>query len=93
MLKRQTYPKQIKSLTTQKDGYCATGIIWYCGKPGGMFHFYTENLTFPYIAEQLKADEVYNNMVTDLEEVLDSKILPMKRELTWAGRMTQQPLP
>ena len=78
-----------------KKSYNAEGRVlrdWYylvLWKTWGNVPFYTENLTFPYIAEQLKADEVYNNMVTDLEEVLDSKILPMKRELTWAGRMTQ----
>ncbi len=78
-----------------KKAYDAEGRVlrdWYylvLWKTWGNVPFYTENLTFPYIAEQLKADEVYNAMVTDLEEVLASNILPMKRDINWAGRMTQ----
>ncbi len=61
-------------------------VLW---KTWGNVPFYTKNLEFPYIAEQLKADDVYKNMVEDLEEVLDANILPMKRDAYWAGRMTQ----
>lgn len=55
----------------------------------GNIPFYEENLTFPYIAEQLKADDLYAKMVVELEEVLDSKIFLMKQPDEWAGRMTQ----
>ena len=47
-----------------------------------------ENLVFPYIAEQKSADEVYTTIVADLEEVLDSKALPMKQPSGMEGRMT-----
>lgn len=40
-----------------------------------------ENLTFPYIAKQLKADDIYANIIVDLEEVLENKSLPMKRRM------------
>ncbi|WP_455592317.1 RagB/SusD family nutrient uptake outer membrane protein [Bacteroides sp.] len=61
-------------------------VLW---KTWGNIPFYTENLTMPYIAKQLPAKEVYDNIVTDLESVLDSEVLPMKQPDEWAGRMTQ----
>ena len=45
----------------------------------GNIPFYLENLsTPPYTAPQLKADEVYANIITELEAVIDSKVLPLK---------------
>lgn len=61
-------------------------VLW---KFWGNIPYYEENLTFPYIAEQLKADEVYTKRVAELEQVLDSKVLPMKQPDEWAGRITQ----
>lgn len=61
-------------------------VLW---KTWGNIPFYTENLKMPYIAEQLSAGDVYERMAADLEEVLDSKALPMKQPDEWAGRMTQ----
>lgn len=61
-------------------------VLW---KTWGNIPLYMENLTFPYIAEQKSASEVYNVIAADLEEVLDSKVLPMKYTGEWAGRMTQ----
>lgn len=61
-------------------------ILW---KTWGNIPLYMENLTFPYEAEQLKAEEVYNTIIADLEEVLDQNVLPMKQPDKWAGRMTQ----
>lgn len=60
-------------------------MLW---KTWGNVPFYMENLTFPYIAKQLKADDIYANIIVDLEEVLENKSLPMKRPDEWAGRMT-----
>lgn len=42
----------------------------------GNIPYYLVNLEAPYTAPQLQADEVYNNLITELEEVLDSKVLP-----------------
>lgn len=78
-----------------KNLYIAEGRAlraWYylaLWKTWGNIPFYTENLEFPYIAEQLTADEVYNAVIADLEGVVDSKVLPMKQPDEWAGRMTQ----
>ena len=45
----------------------------------GNVPFYLENLNEPpYTAPQLKADEVYANLIQELEAVIDSKILPLK---------------
>ena len=55
----------------------------------GNIPFYLENLTSPYTAPQLKADEVYNNLITELEAVIDSKVLPMRWDDKNCGRMSQ----
>lgn len=55
----------------------------------GNIPYYEKNLEFPYIAEQLTADEVYAKVTADLESVIDSNVLPMKQPAEWAGRMTQ----
>ncbi len=77
-----------------KNLYIAEGRAlrsWYylnLWKLWGNIPFYEENLSFPYIAEQLNANDVYAKMVADLEELLDSKIFPMKQPDEWAGRLT-----
>ena len=55
----------------------------------GNIPFYLENLTAPYTAPQLKADEVYDNLITELEAVIDSKVLPMRWDDANSGRMSQ----
>lgn len=61
-------------------------VLW---KTWGNIPYYEKNLEFPYITRQYKADEVYAAVVADLEEVLDSKALPMDWPDEWKGRMTQ----
>ena len=55
----------------------------------GNIPFYLENLSIPYTAPQLKADEVYDNLITELEAVIDSKVLPMRWDDKNCGRMSQ----
>ncbi len=57
----------------------------------GNIPFYLENLTAStnYTAPQLKADEVYAQLITELEEVIDSKVLPVKWDDSNAGRVSQ----
>ncbi|MDO4181262.1 MAG: RagB/SusD family nutrient uptake outer membrane protein, partial [Bacteroidales bacterium] len=61
-------------------------MLW---KTWGNVPYYEQNLEYPYITDQLPADEVYAHVVADLEDLLDANALPMKREAAWAGRMTQ----
>ena len=56
----------------------------------GNVPFYLENLSNPpYTAPQLTADEVYEQLIVELEAVIDSNVLPMKWDDTQAGRVSQ----
>ena len=48
-------------------------VLW---KFWGNIPYYDVNLTAPYTAPQLTADEVYNNIVTKIEEALQMNVLP-----------------
>ena len=55
----------------------------------GNIPFYLENLTAPYTAPQLKADEVYGKLIEELEKVIESKALPMRWDDANCGRVSQ----
>lgn len=55
----------------------------------GNIPYYEKNLTAPYIAEQLKADDVYNNMIVDLEGAIALDAFPMKESSVNYGRVTK----
>ena len=55
----------------------------------GNIPYYNTNLTSPYLAEQLSADQVYENIITDLEGVSASNALPMKEKADNYGRVTK----
>ena len=55
----------------------------------GNIPFYLENLTAPYTAPQYKADDVYAELIRELEEVIDSKVLPLRWDNSNAGRASQ----
>ena len=64
----------------------------------GNIPYYTENVqTPPYTAPQMRADEVYANIVTELEQIITSGVLPLKYykdangniDETQLGRVTQ----
>ncbi len=61
-------------------------VLW---KLWGNVPYYDTNLTYPYIAQQFTAKEVYEAIEADLAAVIDSNILPMKQPAEWAGRVTQ----
>lgn len=48
----------------------------------GNIPFYLENLGYPYTAPQAKADEIYESLVKELEEIIDANKLPMR----WSGK-------
>ena len=56
----------------------------------GNVPFYLENLnTPPYTAPQYTADEVYAELIVELEAVIDSNVLPMRWDDSQAGRVSQ----
>ena len=61
-------------------------ILWHYY---GNVPFYLENLSLPYTAPQLTADEIYNNLLPELEEIIASNVLPMRWANAEAGRVSQ----
>ncbi len=56
----------------------------------GNVPFYLENLEKPpYTAPQLKADDVYTRLISELEAVISSKVLPMSWDDKNCGRVSQ----
>lgn len=60
--------------------------IW---KFWGNIPYYEKNLQPPYIAEQLTADVVYDNIIKDLEGAIALDALPMKETSNNYGRVTK----
>lgn len=54
----------------------------------GNIPFYLVNLEYPYTAPQMKADEIYEALITELGEIIDSNVLPMRWNDEWAGRIS-----
>lgn len=54
----------------------------------GNVPYFTVNLTDPYIAEQISADELYGYMVGDIEDALKLGVLPFREADAEAGRVT-----
>ena len=55
----------------------------------GNLPYYERNLEAPYLAEQLKADDVYNKIITDLEGAIALDALPMRESSQNYGRVTK----
>ena len=55
----------------------------------GNIPYYETNLEDPFVCEQLKADQVYENMMTDLEGAIALNVLPMKCSASEAGHITK----
>ena len=54
----------------------------------GNLPYYETNLDFPYTADQLSANEVYEGIVTTLEDAIDNGGLPMKTTSENTGRVS-----
>jgi len=61
-------------------------ILWHYY---GNVPFYLENLSIPYTAPQLTADEIYEQLIPELEEIIASDVLPMRWENAEAGRVSR----
>ena len=55
----------------------------------GNVPYYLQDLTDPYTAPQLTADEVYQNIIAELEDVLKDCSLPMRWDDQNAGRVSK----
>lgn len=89
------YVNKVEMPEADKKKFIAEARVlraWYYStlwKLWGNIPYYDVNLTFPYIAEQKTAKEIYDLMEADLADVLDSNVLPMKESAQWSGRATQ----
>ena len=61
-------------------------ILWHYY---GNVPFYLENLSGSYTAPQKSADEIYNQLLPELEDIIESGILPMRWNSSEAGRVSQ----
>ena len=61
-------------------------ILWHYY---GNVPFYLENLSLPYTAPQMSADEIYNRLMPELETIIASEVLPMRWEASESGRVSQ----
>ena len=61
-------------------------ILWHFY---GNVPFYLENLEAPYTAPQLTADEIYAQLLPELEDIISSNVLPMRWDDANAGRVSQ----
>ncbi len=55
----------------------------------GNVPYYTDDLTDPYTAPQLKADEIYEKVIAELEDVLSNCSLPMRWDASNSGRVSK----
>ena len=58
-------------------------------KMWGNIPFHKENLEFPYVGNQYKADDVYNGIIEDIEYSIYNNALPMRASSTDYGRVTK----
>lgn len=55
----------------------------------GNIPYYDVNLTAPYLAAQLPADQVYEKIIADLDNVISMDVLPMRETSENYGRVTK----
>lgn len=55
----------------------------------GNIPFYLENLSSPYTAPQISADEVYAQLIVELENIIAENKLPLRWDDANCGRMSQ----
>lgn len=61
-------------------------ILWHYY---GNVPFYLNNLSNPYTAPQMKADDIYQQLITELEDIITNNVLPMRWDNTNAGHVSQ----
>ena len=61
-------------------------VLW---KYWGNIPYYEKNLTSPYLCKQSTHDQVYEKIATNLETIIDQKVLPVKSASGSEGHVTQ----
>ena len=61
-------------------------ILWHYY---GDVPFYLENLSSPYQAPQLSADEIYTQLIAEMEDIIKNNVLPMRWDDANAGHVSQ----
>lgn len=79
---------EYKALNAEARVLRAYYYVWLW-KFWGNIPFFTENVTSGFTYPQLSADEVYANIVADLEGAISAKALPMYWDEDNLGRMSQ----
>ena len=80
-----------KNRTYYKAQAIALRVYYYnwVWKFWGNVPYFDTNLTSPYTAEQLTADQLYEKMITSLEEVISMDAFPMRESSSNYGRVTK----
>ena len=60
-------------------------ILWHYY---GSVPFYLENLSVPYTAPQLSADEIYDQLIVELEAIINDNVLPLRWQSSENGRVS-----
>jgi len=93
VLKYMSYVQEIseekKALFLAEAKILRAYYYTYLWKMWGNIPYYSQNLEFPYIAEQLNADAVYANIIADIEDAINNGGLPMKAGEETYGRVTK----
>ena len=85
-----------ENVTTENRAYYTAQVLTlralyynWLWKFWGNIPYYDVNLTAPYLAEQLPADEIYEKIIADLDNVISMNVLPMRETSENYGRVTK----
>lgn len=78
-----------KKLYTAEAKVLRSFYYTWLWKLWGNIPYYEKNLQFPYIHEQNTPDQVYQGIITTLEDAIDNGGLPMRTTAAWYGRVSK----
>lgn len=85
-----------ENVTTENRAYYTAQVLTlralyynWLWKFWGNIPYYDVNLTAPYLAEQLPADQIYEKIIADLDYVISMNVLPMRETSENYGRITK----
>lgn len=85
-----------ENVTTENRAYYTAQVLTlralyynWLWKFWGNIPYYDVNLTAPYLAEQLPADQIYEKIIADLDNVISMDVLPMRETSENYGRVTK----